>query len=98
MIPLIVLLFTALAIAATIAHYRRGRSMLADWAVRNGFELISAEQCWFWRGPFWWRSGDGNVVYRVTVRDPDGGTRRGYVRCGSLFLGMWSDAVAVEWD
>ena len=98
MMPLFFLLLIALVIAASIAHHKRGRSMLEDWAARNGFALISAEECWLWRGPFWLRSGKGNVVYRVTVRDRDGLQRSGYVRCGGFFLGMWSDAVAVEWD
>ena len=79
-------------------HFSRGRSLLDAWAAREGLTIVSAEYRWFWRGPFWWRSGDGNAVYRIVVRDPRRGTRSGYARCGGLFLGMWSDAVAVEWD
>lgn len=98
MMPLFVVLIVALAIAATIAQNARARSMLTAWAARERLTLVSSERCWFWLGPFWLRSGKDNVVYRVTVRDEDGRMRRGYVRCGGFFLGMWSDAVAVEWD
>ena len=94
----IILLFVVLGALGIAGHFSRGRSLLDVWAAREALTIVSAEYCWFWRGPFWWRSSDGNAVYRIVVRDPGSGTRSGYARCGGLLLGMWSDAVAVEWD
>jgi hypothetical protein len=95
---LILPLIIAAGILCCAWHFSRGRALLDRWAEREGLTIISAKYCWLWRGPFWWRSSDSNAVYRVVVRDGHNGTRTGYVRCGGLFAGMWSDAVAVEWD
>ena len=35
---------------------KEGHRILAGWARENSFELLEAEHCWFWRGPFWFRS------------------------------------------
>jgi hypothetical protein len=94
----LILLLAVALIAGTVWHFRRGRTMLADWAAREGVELLSAERCMFWTGPFWWRTGKDNIVYRVRVRGRDGRERSGYARCGGLFLGMLSDQVTVVWD
>ena len=96
-----ILFFLALIVVAVLAtswRGSRGRDLLAGWAAREGYELESADYCWFWHGPFWWRSGKGQVVYRVVVRDREGVVRRGYVRLGGMFLGLLSDEVAVIWD
>lgn len=98
MMLVFLVLMGGLAIAACAAQHVRGRNMVRDWAYREGMELIAADLCWFWRGPFWLRSGKGNLVYRVLVRDAAGDMHSGYVRCGGLFLGMLSDEIAVEWD
>ena len=95
---LLIAAVVGLALLGTSWHFSRGRALLDRWAAREGFVLESADYCWFWRGPFWWRSGEGNAVYRVVVRDRDGIVRRGHARCGGLFFGMWSDEVAVVWD
>ncbi len=96
--PVLILLLAAAVIAGAAWHFQRGRSMLAAWAARHGYALLSADRCVFWTGPFWWRAGKDNLVYRVRVRDRDGLERSGYARCGGVFLGMLSDQVTVEWD
>ena len=95
---LILPLIVAVGVMAVISHFSRGRSLLDAWAAREGLTIVSAQYCWMWRGPFWWRSSDSNAVYRIVVRDARLGTRSGYARCGSVFLGMWSRDVTVEWD
>jgi hypothetical protein len=76
----------------------RGGSMLDRWASANGFQILSMESCWFFRGPFFWTSTRGQRIYRVTVRDGEGRTRSGYVRFGGYWLGLMSDRVDVRWD
>jgi hypothetical protein len=94
----LIVLVAALAVLATARHFSRSRTILERWADRDGYVIVSAERCWFWRGPFWLRSDREQVVYRVVVRDREGRTLSGYVRCGGWFLGVLSDDVAVEWD
>ena len=93
---LVLALFAAVALVTTW-RLRRGREIVEDWARREGYDLVSVERCWIWRGPFFLRSGDQHAVYQVHVRDAEGGSRQAYVRCGSWVFGMMSDQVSVEW-
>ncbi len=79
-------------------HYGRAGSILETWARENDHLILSQENCWFFKGPFFWTSTRGQEVYRVTIRDREGRSRSGYVRCGGAFLGMLSDHVDVRWD
>lgn len=80
-----------------IWHSRRSRRLLERWAERNGYRIIDADYRNVFRGPFFWTMGRGQTVYRVTV-EVQGGLRRGWVRCGSRRLGLFSDQVEVRWD
>ena len=79
-------------------HFSRSRKMVEQWARANGMELIEAERRFFRRGPFWWRTGKGQAVFRVTVRNGSGQVQHSYIRVGGFFLGLLSDQVTVEWD
>jgi hypothetical protein len=96
--PFVIVLVIAVAIASAAYHYNRAASILQSWAAGNGFRILSSERCWFWRGPFFLRSGKSQEVYRVTIQDGAGRTRCGYVRCGGFFLGMLSNQADVVWD
>ncbi len=71
----------------------RGKQILEQWARARGYRIISSEHRWFRRGPFFWTTTKGQIVYYVVVERPDGRTRRGYVRCGSFFWGVIKDKV-----
>ena len=58
---------------------------------------MDSRYCWFWNGPFFLTTSEGQMVYYVTVEDRDGRVRRARVHCGGWFLGMMSDHVDVEW-
>lgn len=90
-------LFVAMG-AIIVWSHARGRSMLETWAYRKGYELLSREECWFFRGPFFWGTSEGQKVYKVTVREAEGAVRHGYVRCGSFWRGLWSDDVEARWS
>ena len=90
-------LFIAFVIGVVVWHYSRASDILTGWAQSNGYEIVSSDRCWFWRGPFFW-SSKSQEVYYVTVRTTDGQFRRGWVRCGGMFLGMLSDEAEVRWD
>ena len=97
MAPLFIILFIVFAIGAVIWHFSRSGTILNHWAQANGYEIVSLKRCWFWRGPFFF-SSKSQEVYYVTVRTADGEERRGWVCCGSWFLGMLSDQAFVKWD
>jgi hypothetical protein len=87
----------AFAVASIVWHFGRSRDVLQKWADDNGFQIIESRYA-HWKGPFMWTSSKGQSVYRVTVRDRNGYTRSGWVRCGSWWLGLWSDSAQVRWD
>ena len=93
---LILLGITAFAgIAGTLLFLRSRRAdgMLDDWAIRNGYVIVSREHRVLRRGPFA-LSDDDSDVYRVVVREVSGRQRTGYIRARAL----WSDTVDVRWD
>jgi hypothetical protein len=71
--------------------------LLHRWAERNGYRVIDAVHRHFFRGPFFWISSGGQTVYRITV-EVKGVVRTGWVRCGSSWLGLFSDQAEVRWD
>ncbi|MBI3857289.1 MAG: hypothetical protein HY293_16505 [Planctomycetes bacterium] len=75
-----------------------GPAMLERWAKANGFEIASSEDCWFFKGPYFWSATRGQKVYRISVRDRNGKLRSGYACCGGYLLGTLSDHVDVTWD
>ena len=95
---IIIPLFICLAIASMVWRGNRSRDLVEGWARENGFRLLSAEECWFSKGPFFWTTSKGQVVFRVEVQDGRGQARSGWVRCGSWFGGLWSDQTEVRWE
>ena len=97
-LPILPILIIILVILTTFWRRNRARTMLEDWVRENGYELLSQEECWFFRGPFFWGTSKGQIVYKVSLRGPDGMVRNGYARCGGYWLGLWTQAVEVRWD
>jgi hypothetical protein len=79
-------------------HFKRSSYLLEQWAARNDFRILSRQYRFFFKGPFFWTSSRGQVVYCVIVLDSDGDTRKGWVRCGGWLLGLLSDRTEVRWD
>jgi len=95
---LVIVLAVVFMIASAIWYYRRAQSLLQRWADENGLQIMASQHRILDRGPFFWTTGRGQVVYYVTVVDAAGRTRRGYVRCGSFWGGLLSDKTEVRWD
>jgi hypothetical protein len=94
----VVLAVIGFAVAMAIWRYMRSDQILSHWAQDNGYEIVSSERRWLRRGPYFFWTSEGQDVYYVTVRTPDGQLRRGWVRCGSWFCGVLSNAAEVQWD
>lgn len=76
----------------------RSRTIIENWAADNGYRLIDARAPFINRGPFFWTTSRGQTVYRVSVEDKSGQTRRGWGRCGNWLGGLLSDQIEVRWD
>jgi hypothetical protein len=98
LVTFLAVLCIAAAIWYSVWYYRRGKALLQRWAEENDLQIVTAEYRWLRLGPFFWTTSRGQTVYYVTVMDTAGRTRRGYIRCGSFWWGLFSDEVAVRWD
>jgi len=72
--------------------------MLEEWAVSCDLELVSADFCWFRRGPLFWTTSKNQTVYRINVIDEHGVRQSGWARCGSFWWGLFTNTVEVRWD
>jgi hypothetical protein len=90
--------FILALMAMAVLHFSRSRKILERWAERNGYRILQAQRRTFLRGPFFFYTAKGQEVFRVTVEDPQGQVRHGFVRCGSFWLGVLSDRADVRWD
>jgi hypothetical protein len=92
-------IFAVVSIVALVLylHITRSQKLLKRWSDENGVEFLQVEHRMFRKGPFVW-SSRGQTVYRVQVRDERGVERRGWVRCGSWWAGVFSDKVEARWD
>jgi len=103
MLPGIAIALIAVIVVVSVLGLRersvRGRSLLERWAAEQRFEIVESRLCVFFRGPFL-LVGYGSAVYRVTVRGESGMLRHGFVRCGSLWHGVWRNNYEVKavWD
>ena len=89
----------SIIVLTVLWFYKRSATVLKGWAAQNGYELLEAKINWFNQGPFFWTSSKGQTVYYVKVLDRrNGQTRRGWVRCGSFWGGLFSDKAEVRWD
>ena len=76
----------------------RSQRMLDEWAAESHLKLVSASPCWINRGPFFWTTSNGQMVYRITVASESGESRTGWARCGGFWGGLFVDRVEVRWD
>jgi hypothetical protein len=88
----------SLLVGYFIWFFRRSRSLLRQWAKKNGFEIVHAKLCWLVQGPFTGLSNKGQTVYRIKVRDHHGQERLGWLLCGGIWSGLFSSQIRVEWD
>ena len=76
--------------------FLRSRSLLHRWASANGFQILDSR--FSPSGPLSWTSSRSQTIYFVRVRDKEGQERRGWVRCGSFWVGVFSDKIEVRWE
>jgi hypothetical protein len=92
-----ILLLAGLVAVVIYVQIRRAQTLLQGWAEENGYEVLEAEHRLFRKGPYVW-SARGQAIYRVRVRDRGGVERRGWLRCGTWWGGVFADKVESRWD
>jgi hypothetical protein len=97
-VGVLVVFLLAAVVVSWIWAVHRSREILDRWAAEHGFELLEVERRHLFRGPFFWRTGKGHQVFRVSVADERGIVRHGYVRVGGWWGGLFSDQAVVAWD
>lgn len=76
----------------------RGSEAIRQWALENGYEVISLSVPWFNNnGPFRW-TRTGQPVFRFAIRDRDGVESRGWARWGYGLIGMIRNLLEIEFD
>ncbi len=78
--------------------FPRSRRILESWAAENDYGILSSELRWMRRGPFFITTSKNQVVYYVEVETSDGTVKRGWVRCGGWWRGVFVDKAEVRWD
>jgi hypothetical protein len=76
--------------------FLRSRSLLHRWAITNEFQILDSRLSP--SGPLSWTSSRSQIIYFVCVRDKEGQERRGWVRCGSFWVGVFSNKIEVRWE
>lgn len=88
----------ALALGAVYWTHRRGQAILKKWAEEEGVHIVTFERVFFSGGFSAFSTSRNQVVYSIVVRDQNGRERKGWVRCGSFWNGVWgSDEAEVKW-
>jgi hypothetical protein len=78
--------------------FTRARFILYRWAKDNGFHLLNFKAVVSGPPKWDWTSSRSQVLYSVHICNKDGQERRGWVRCGSFWAGVFSDKVEVKWQ
>ncbi len=94
----IIIFVIALVIVSLVWTFTKARKILELWAKENNYHILSSQIRWFNRGPFFWTTSRNQIVYYVTVRTLEGIIKKGWVRCGSWWLGIFADKAEVRWD
>jgi len=80
------------------AEARRARSILGKWAEGEGVQIIDFKRA-FLIGAFpFWKTSRSQVIFSVRVRDRERREKRGWVRCGNFWGGVFfSNQAEVIW-
>ena len=89
----------AIALTLGIEYWRSRRSekIIRGWAQSNNYRWLQGYNTFPFAGPFFWRKS-GKTVFRVSLLDATGKTRKAWILCGKSWLHMFPDTFEVRWD
>ncbi len=91
------LLLLALLPLAIWGILRRGRRLLGEELVRQGFELVFAESRWMRLGPFSMIGAKHYCFFFFRAKNSAGEVSEGFARGPGAINGLWSKNVEVRW-
>jgi hypothetical protein len=99
LVPIVfVIVIILIAVLSMSFRSSRSGSMLEQWAQDNEVTLLSQDYRTFFKGPYFWTSTKGQMIFYVTVQDRHARIRHAWVRCGGYWMGMLSDHIDVVWE
>ena len=98
-----VLISIAILLVLDRRQIANARKMIADWADKEGLNVVFAKQRYVRTGPFFYRFGNSGFrtrrhVFRITVKDREGEERCGWLRLEGWGLGVSCGDMEVIWD
>jgi hypothetical protein len=94
----VIMVVAVILVAFPRVIFPRSNHILESWAARNDYRVLSSELRWIHRGPFFWTTSKNQIVYYVEVKTSDDTVKRGWVRCGGWWRGVFLDKAEVRWD
>ena len=64
----LILASLAFGVGMTAWTFSRSSVLLDRWASDNGYQIVHSELRWLRRGPSFWISSRGQMIYHVVVR------------------------------
>ncbi|XSG76468.1 hypothetical protein ACP8Y2_05580 [Herpetosiphon llansteffanensis] len=62
---------------------------LEDWAVQQKYHIVAIKRPWLSLGPYLWRTGENDQVYKVELRDQAGENMSGWLRYRGFLFGNY---------
>ncbi len=87
----------ALFVTWGLVRVRRARAAIRAAVEVTGSRIVRMQYRALRLGPLFWTTTRGHVVYRLVVREPDGGQRTGWARWGRRWL-LEPDTLEMRWD
>jgi hypothetical protein len=98
LIGLVFLLAVACAVSLYVLDRVRRREALFRWASEHRYRIVKFTQPMVENTPFRFTLSKSQHVFKVTVTDPVGRERNGFVRLGGFWRGLASDQAEIRWQ
>lgn len=66
------------------------------WAIGQRYQIVEIKRPWLSLGPFLWRTGENDQVYKIELRDQTGQQIAGWLRYRDYFFGNYEIDLEVE--
>lgn len=78
---------------------KRASDQAQQWAQQHGFTLVRCTRSWFPPLRLFWRISRSQVVMRIEVRGVAGQRKKGWLRVGNFWRGLWGQHEHdIHWD
>jgi len=93
-LPTIIFLFFALDYFYSL---RAGRTLLKEWAVNNGYELLTVKYGLIRINPFFFNFLWKKRLFKVTLKTMEGNQRSAWILVGDILSGLRIKEFDIKW-